>query len=282
MRHAYLLGHHIAHSLSPAMHNAGFQALGLDIEYGLLDVDIDGLAVAFARVRQPDCVGVNVTMPYKPDAATEADERSPEVDRCGVANLLLNRNGRLAARNVDIDGIVACLERRHPTIASGPAVVLGSGGAAAAVLEALRRVPPKWLIVCARNLEAADELIRRIGIPADIQPLTDAREFVREAALLVNTTPLGMKPDDPLPVPQDALTPGLLLYDLVYTRSGSTPLQAAALEAGALVCDGLTHVYEQAIPSFRLFTGQEPPAGVLRRGLVSALRGREPLDWGSD
>ena len=114
------------------------------------------------------------------------------------------------------------------------------------------------------------------------RPLTDAREFVREAALLVNTTPLGMKPDDPLPVPQDALTPGLLLYDLVYTRSGPTPLQAAALKAGALVCDGLTHVYEQAIPSFRLFTGQQPPAGVLRRALVDALGGRGPLDWGSD
>jgi len=285
MRHAYLLGENISHSLSPPMHNAGYRALGIDMEYRLLDVARGGLPEAFRRIRHPDCAGSNVTMPYKPDAATAADRRSAEVERCGVANVLLNRAGELQAQNVDIVASIACFERRRSAIAAGMALILGSGGAAAAGLEALRQVTPRRIALAARNPAALRHLLeiaRDVGIPVEAHDLAEAPRLAREAALIFNATPLGMKTGDPLPVPPEVLRPGLLVYDLVYTRSGPTPLVEAALNAGALVCDGLTHVYEQALPSFDLFTGQPAPAQAMLQAVVDTLGGRRPIEWGQE
>ncbi|MBV9120775.1 MAG: hypothetical protein JOZ39_08690, partial [Chloroflexi bacterium] len=279
MRHCYLLGEHIAHSLSPAMHNAGYAAAGMDMRYGLLDVKPTELDGTLARVRQADCAGCNVTMPYKSNAAKAADSLAEEVTRSGVANVLVNEAGRLFARNVDIDGMVACFARRRESIGRGSAVLLGSGGAAAAAIEALRQVKPQHLVISARNEAAARRLLAASGIAGIVTSLDAASREARAASLVINTTPLGMHPDDPEPLPHEALRPGLLVYDLVYTRPGPTPLQEAAAAAGAAVCDGLTHVYQQALPSFRLLTGHEPPAQAMLSGLVTALHGRQPLDW---
>lgn len=278
-RHAFLLGEGISHSLSPAIHNAGFAALDLDLDYGLLDVTRDGLPAALERLRRADCAGCNVTMPYKPDAAVAAGWQAPEVQTSGVANLLLNHDGRLRAHNVDIAGIVSCFERRRQTIAAGRAVVLGSGGAAAAALVALGAVPPKAITVAARNTLAARRLIQRLRLAADITPLG---EIPADTSLIFNSTPLGMKPEDPSPIAEEDLGPTRLVYDIVYSRSGATPLQAAALHAGSPVCDGLTHLLAQAIPTFRLLTGHDAPTNVLERALQAAIGGLERLDWGSD
>jgi shikimate 5-dehydrogenase len=102
-----------------------------------------------------------------------------------------------------------------------------------------------------------------------------------EATLVLNATPLGTGETDPSPVPRAALRAGLLVYDVVYRRGGPTRLQADARAAGALVCDGLAHLFEQAPFTFRLLTGQEPPREVMLASLVAAT-GRPPLDWGPE
>ena len=284
-RYAFLLGEHISHSLSPAIHNAAFAALGLDYEYGLLDVPPARLQEALARMREPDCLGGNITMPYKHDVLAAAEECSETVYRCGAASVLINRGGRFELQNNDVEGIAVCLKRRAATVAKGPAVIIGAGGTAAAMLEALRRVPPTRVLVLARRLEAAGALAARargwLQVPIEAGRLEESAEALAEARLIMNATPLGVHEGDPSPVPREVLRPGLLIYDIVYNRGGVTRLQSEGLSAGALVCDGMAQIFEQAPLTFRMLTGREAPREVMLESLVAAT-GRQPLDWGSD
>lgn len=284
-RFAFLLGEHISHSLSPAIHNPAFAALGLDYEYGLLDVPPARLQEALARMRQPDCLGANITMPYKHDVLAAAEECSDTVRRCGAASILINREGRFVLHNNDVEAIAACLGRRAATVARGPAVIVGAGGSAAAMLEALRRVPPTRILVLARRPEAAAALAERargwLQVPVEAGRLEGGAQALAEATVIFNATPLGVREGDPSPVPREALRPGLLVYDIVYRRDGLNRLQSDALAAGALVCDGMRHIFEQAPFTFRMLTGQEAPREVMLESLVAAT-GRQPLDWGSD
>jgi shikimate dehydrogenase len=284
-RYAFLLGEHISHSLSPAIHNPAYAALGLEYEYGLLDVPPAKLQDALARMRQPDCLGGNITMPYKGDVLAAADECSETVRRCHAASLMINRKGRFVLHNNDVEAIAACLGRRAATVASGPAVILGAGGSAAAMLEALRRVPPIRIVVLARRPDAAGALVERtrdwVGVPIEAGDLATGRPVMAQAAVIFNATSLGVHPGDPSPVPREVLRPGLLVYDIVYQRAGLNALQSDAVAAGALVCDGMAHIFEQAPFSFQMLTDREAPRELLLQNLVAAT-GRRPLDWGSD
>lgn len=285
MRYAFLLGEHISHSLSPAIHNPAFAALGLDYEYGLLDVPPGRLQEALMRMRQPDCLGGNITMPYKRDVLAAADECSETVRRCEAASLLINRNGRFVLHNNDVEAIAACLSRRAATVAKGPAVIIGAGGSAAAMLEALYRVSPTCVVVLARRPGAAKALVERarewFQLPLEAGHLAEGGRAMAEAAVIFNATSLGVQADDPSPVPREALRPGLLVYDIIYRRDGRTRLQSDALTAGARVCDGMTHLFEQGPVSFQMLTDREAPRDLMRKSLVAAT-GREPLEWGAD
>ena len=284
-RYAFLLGEHISHSLSPAMHNPAYAALGLEYEFGLLDVPPTRLQEALARMRQPDCLGGNITMPYKRDVLAAADECSETVRRCEAASLMINRNGRFVLHNNDVEAIAACLGRRASTVAQGPAVIIGAGGSAAAMLEALRRVPPTRVLVLARRPEAARVLVDRarewLGVPIEAGHLAEGSRRMAEAAVIFNATSLGVQAGDSSPIPKEVLRPGLLVYDIVYRREGLNTLQSEAVAAGALVCDGMTHIFEQGPFSFQMLTDREAPRELMRESLVAAT-GRQPLDWGSD
>jgi shikimate dehydrogenase len=280
-----MLGEHICHSLSPAIHNPAFANLGLDYEYSLLDVPPAKLQEALARMRQPDCLGGNITMPYKHDVLAAAEECSETVRRCGAANILINRDGRFVLHNSDVEAIAACLSRRAATVAKGPAVIIGAGGSAAAMLEALRRVPPTRVLVLARRPERAAALVERVRkwvpVPVEAGYLGEGCRAMAEATLIFNATPLGVREGDPSPVPREALRAGLLVYDIIYRRDGLTRLQSEALAAGALVCDGMAHLFEQAPFTFRMLTGREAPRQVMLESLI-AVTGHKPLDWGAD
>jgi shikimate dehydrogenase len=198
---------------------------------------------------------------------------------------MINRKGRFILHNNDVEAIAACLSRRAATVAKGPAVIIGAGGSAAAMLEALRRVPPTRVLVLARRPEAARALVERargwLGLPLEAGDLADGGKKMTEAAVIFNATSLGVHKGDPSPVPNAALRPGLLVYDIVYQREALNALQSEALAAGALVCDGMMHIFEQAPFSFQMLTDREAPRALMYESLVSAT-GRRPLDWGSD
>jgi shikimate dehydrogenase len=255
------------------------------MQYELLDVEPEALARAWARLREPDCVGANVTMPYKAGAAAVADWRSDAVERCGAANLLQNVGGSLRAYNTDVEGMASAFARRRSTIEHGTTLVLGAGGAAAATLEALRRTPPRQIVLLARRPDAAEALVERAGewldVPLTAASIADAATYAGEASLVVNATAVGMKVDDSPPLELALLPSGAVVYDFIYLKGRLTELQRAALAAGLPVCDGALHLLEQAIPTFELLSGHPAPRTVLARALADAIS-REPLDWGAD
>jgi shikimate 5-dehydrogenase len=140
-------------------------------------------------------------------------------------------------------------------------------------------------VVLARRPEAAKALVERarpwLGVPIEAGHLAEGSRALAEAVVIFNATSVGVHAGDPSPVPREVLRPGLLVYDIVYQREGHNTLQTEALAAGALVCDGMRHIFEQGPFSFQMLTDREAPRQLMLESLIAAT-GRRPLDWGSD
>ncbi len=184
-RRAFLLGEGVAHSLSPVMHTAAFAACGIDARYASWEVRREELDQAVARLRRDDCLGANITMPHKRAVVDRADVCSVAVRRCGAGNLLVNRQGRLHLDNTDVLALRTAFTRRARHLARGPVAVLGAGGAAAAVLEALRELDPPAVWVLARRPSAAARLVERdrgrLGGRPTVLPLAAAADSAGSA-----------------------------------------------------------------------------------------------------
>jgi shikimate dehydrogenase len=275
----YLLGRGIQHSLSPGTWNRVFRALGLaGWRYGLLDVDSDGLPAALAGLADPEVLGYNVTMPYKAWAFERSQVHSDDTRRARVGNWLHLRDGRLALANTDAEGARALLDAIPR---SDRVLLLGAGGTAAALLCALRGRADR--VVLANRTDArAVELGRRAAswpaAPAvGVVGWQDRQRAAAEAALLINTTSLGMR-DERSPL-DDRLRPraDARIYDVVY-RAGPTPLQRQAARWGLPLADGLAHLEAQAVALLpHLGLGAEH-AGLVRASLEAAA-GRAPHRW---
>jgi len=285
---AYLVGHHISHSLSPPAYQAAFQACGIDAEYRLLDVDDTELERANQLIRADRCLGCTVTMPHKSWAASIADEADAAVAECGAANLLVNDNGRLFARNTDAEALASLLSLRRDRLQEGTALVLGAGGAAAAAIWALVRSSPNRIVVAARSVDKARKLAGKaaskttdmLGATSGptAMPLEEAPSLAGSVALLVNATPLGMHDGEEDPLPGLPISSNMLVYDLVYRREGPTALALRALLAGAELVDGAGHLLEQAYPAFEAWTGLQAPRAAMWSAVAHEL-GRQPISW---
>jgi shikimate dehydrogenase len=242
-----LLGHHIGYSASPAMHNAAFEALGMDARYELADVRADGLADAVAALRRPGSIGANVTQPHKLAVCDFVDEVTPPVERLGAANTIVNQEGRLVAHNTDLPAVAAELGRLG---ALRRAVVLGNGGASRAVQAALAEAGVDTTVV-------------------DRERWTELSSLLADASLLVNATPIGTGSND-TPVSSDLLRPDLAVLDLVY-RPTPTRLVREARAAGALAEGGAGMLLTQAVMSFELWTDRQAPVAAMDGALTAEL-----------
>lgn len=275
---AFLLGEGIGHALAPVALNAAIEGRGLDATYELLDVTEPDLPDAFARLRAPDCVGANVTMPYKAAALAEADRVSDAARLCQAASVLVSRDGELTAHNADAFALSAALAHRAQRIAGGQVLILGAGGAAGAALASALELAPARVVIVARRAAQALELAGRVDGAVEVAGFADLSGLSAEADLIVNATSLGMKPDDPSPLGDLAPPPRTLVYDLVYRRDAPTALAGATLAAGAELCDGIAHVVLQAPETFRLLFDVECDRRRVLDAVVGAI-GREPRSW---
>lgn len=262
-RRVVLLGDPVEHSLSPAMQNAAFRAARIDAVYATRLVPPARLGAAVAELRGDPYLGANVTIPHKESVLGLVDERSQEVERIGAANTLLREGSRLRAENTDARGFGAALDEREVDVAGREVLVLGAGGAArACALELLRR-HVAGIAVANRSASRAGRLVEDLGRPGDrVRPVAWPSRL--DYALVVNTTPLGMRGEDPLE--GVALEPPLVVFDLVPTGT-ETALLRRARAAGCQTVDGLLMLLHQAAASFRLWTGVAPPLEVMRSAL---------------
>jgi shikimate dehydrogenase len=263
---AGVLGWPLEHTLSPTIHNAAYRSLGLNWSYFAWPVEPDRLEDAVRGLRALGAAGANVTMPHKETVIEYLDDLEGDAAATSAVNTIENVRGRLVGHNTDVVGFRSLLaDDIGLQVAGSTALVLGAGGAARAVVKTLNDLGAK-VLVTARRSEAAEKL-RSFG-EIDVLPWDDAAPAADKSDLLVNTTPLGMAKEDPLPAA--SFRTGQTVVDLVYNPP-TTPLVERARTAGADAWGGLGMLVHQAAAAFRIWTGQEPPLDVMSAAAIHSL-----------
>jgi len=272
---AGVIGDPVEHSLSPTLHNAALAELGLDWAYVAFPVPRGQGAAAVAAMVPLGIRGLSVTMPHKAAAAGACQRLSPVAERLGVANTVTNLGGQLVGDSTDGAGFVGSLAEQGWSPDGQRCLVLGTGGAARAVVLALAGAGASRVEVVGRRPEQA-EAAAALAAPVGTVGTVEAAE---EAQLVVNATPVGMGgPGDigqelPFGLDDKRLGPGQLVADLVYAPA-STPLLAAARGRGAKACNGLGMLIHQAARQVEIWTGRDAPVDVMSVAALRELRRR--------
>jgi shikimate dehydrogenase len=265
-----LLGHPVAHSLSPAMHNAAFTSLGLPHRYEPFDVTEDGLRAVVERIRSGEVLGANVTVPHKEAVLKLVDTWDGPTAEIGAANTLSRTadGRRILGSNTDAVGFAYAV--RELPLDGAEVLLLGAGGAARAVMAVLFERGAR-ISIANRTTERARGLARSLAHPVGLEPRVigwEDRDDVRGFDVVVNATSLGLHGEDPLE--RAAVRPELVVIDLIPTAA-PTPLVRRARAAGATVVDGLPMLLQQAASSFRVWTGRDAPVDVMRAALYASV-----------
>lgn len=248
-----VLGHPVHHSRSPAIHNAAFEALGLDWRYVKLPVAPEAFAETVRALPASGYRGANVTIPHKEAALALADGATAAAGAIGAANTLTFEDGAIQADNTDAPGLLAALPSDPRGMA---ALVLGAGGAGRAAAWALREAGAE-VSLWNRTAERAAALAAELGIEHVEAPVA--------ADLVVNATAVGLHPEDAVEaLPVAWIDPPSVAVELVY-GGHETPFQAWAEAGGSTVVDGLEVLVRQAALSFAGWTGAEAPVDAMRR-----------------
>jgi len=269
-----LIGHPVAHSLSGAMQQAAFDALGIDVRYELWDRPPLVIGDAIEEIRTDDFLGANVTIPHKERVVPLIDRLTEDAHAIGAVNTITREGKRLIGHNTDVPGFKFALDTlvgrqkmpRH-------AVVLGAGGGARAVVHGLIREGFLRIVVFNRHLHRAEALVKHFGRSAAHMELRAMpwHESIIEAELaktklLVNATSIGLVPNE-TPIPGEIIPPDLLVLDLIYNR---TRLLRDAETAGCKVADGELMLLHQGAAAFSLWTGQPAPLEQMHDALARA------------
>ena len=282
MQRVGLIGDPVAHSRSPRMQQAAFDALHLDLRYELWPTVLADLPAQIAAMRTPDVLGANVTIPHKLAVMPLLDDIAAMAEMVGAVNTIMHRDGRLIGDNTDADGLrMALQEIGWEDIAQG--LVLGSGGAARAAVIALNRLGARTVCVMARDEEAAQNMVatlaphvpgtsllwgRLYGTEGDIW-----RRMLAHTDILINATPIGMAASLASPLDEitlDLLRAGTLVVDLI---TAETPLIRAAHARELPTITGLPMLLHQGALAFTHWTGQPAPLVVMRAALRKANLG---------
>ncbi|HEX6627543.1 MAG TPA: shikimate dehydrogenase [Gemmatimonadaceae bacterium] len=259
-----LLGHPVSHSLSPVFQNAALRAAKIPLTYEALDVEPTALRSVLRELKESKAAG-NVTIPHKTAVHASCDKVTDIAARVGAVNTFWFESGKLHCDNTDVGGFdtaVKALLGGEP--ANARVVLLGSGGAAAAVLAAVESWSNAHVAIIARNSEKARRLARRFRDVASIE--TSLENALREASLVVNATPIGQH-DDEQPVDVAMIQPTTAVFDLVYRRGGTRWVKAAR-KRGCPAADGLPMLLEQGALSFHRWFGIEPDREAMRQSLL--------------
>ncbi|MDH5225132.1 MAG: shikimate dehydrogenase [Actinomycetota bacterium] len=270
---AGVIGWPVEHSLSPAIHNAAFASLGMDWVYVPLPVAPGAMRAAADGLVSLGFRGANVTMPHKTESAELAHELSDDARRLRAVNTFVVVGDRLHGHNTDAPGFDRFLRRDVGMDPAGrSALVFGAGGAARAVALALAHGGVGELRVAVREASRAEDLRAAVeGTGPDIEVVPFESVEGMRTDVVVNATPLGADGSTAPPMP--SLAPGVVVVDLLY-RPVSTPLLAAAREAGAEAFGGLGLLLHQAALAFELFTGTPAPLEAMSAAALGALAER--------
>jgi shikimate dehydrogenase len=270
LRRACIMGHPVAHSRSPMIHNFWLRELGIPGSYDFMDLSPEAFPDFVTHLAERGYVGGNVTVPHKEAAFRLAGHRDAAAETVGAVNVLWLEDGRLMGGNSDVHGFVANLDDRAPgwDVKGGLAVILGAGGAARGAVYGLMQRGLRVALVN-RTPERAAELAAHYGGGTTAHGWDELAGLLARADLLVNCTSLGMVGKPPLEIDLAALKTGAVVYDIVYVPL-ETALLAQARRRGHRVVDGLGMLLHQAGYGFRKWFGGEPRVTPELRALVEA------------
>jgi shikimate dehydrogenase len=277
MIRAGVMGWPVEHSRSPALHGFWLEQYRIAGDYVLLSVPPERLEAALRALAADGFAGCNLTLPHKEQALRLVDRADATARRIGAVNtIVVAADGTLEGRNTDAFGFHENLVTTVPEwrAAAGPAVVLGAGGAARAVVTSLLDQGAAEIRLLNRHRERADALAAALGGPISVLDWKERGAALDGAALLVNATSLGQAGQPPLALALDALPTGAVVNDIVYVPL-ETPLLAAARARGNSVVDGLGMLLHQARPAFAAWFGVMPEVTPeLRRRIMAGLAPR--------
>lgn len=273
-----IIGWPITHSLSPVMHNAAFKHLGLDFCYVPFSVKEGYIELAIRSILALNIAGINVTIPYKESVLPYLSEISKEAKIMGAVNTIKVVDNKLKGYNTDGIGFTASLKEAGYPVKGHSMLIFGGGGAAKAVVFQSAAEGAKEIIIANRTTDKAKLLkeqtekyfpsvkIKAIGIGYN-----EIKGIINKVDIVVNTTSIGLRKEDPSPVPKEFLHDGLFIYDLIYNPP-ETMLITNAKELGCSYINGLGMLLHQGAASFKLWTGIEPPLEVMRQSLDEVIR----------
>lgn len=288
-----LFGYPIKHTSSPAMHNIGFQKLGINAVYLPFEVKPEDLSQALAALPALGIKGVNLTIPHKEACLEFLDDLSPEARLIGAVNTVVAEGGKLTGYNTDALGFITSLREDLEFDPAGHSVfMLGAGGASQAVTMQLACSGVKNIFItdldlqkskkianhileCGREVDSKspefEKKMSKCSIEAVELKSAEFKEKISKCQLVVNATPVGMKPDDPLPIDEDLLRPDLFVYDLVYNLK-TTKLVTAAKKKGGKAVTGTGMLLYQGVRAFELWTGTTAPVEDMRQALLESIK----------
>ncbi len=269
-----LIGHPVEHSFSPPMHNAAFEALGMDYAYVAFDVNPSNLKTAIEGARALNIKGFNVTIPHKIEVMQYLDELDEIADLIGAVNTIDFKN--LKGYNTDGIGAIRAIEEVS-AVKNNDVVVAGAGGASRAISFYLAKFGANSITILNRNVDKAQSLASDISdsdliseVKAD--SISNISSYLNDSQILVDTTPLGMHPhvdDEPIATADD-MHEDLVVFDAVYNPN-ETVLLKEAIKAGAKPVYGIKMLLYQGVESFKIWTGQDAPVDVMEKALNEYL-----------
>lgn len=271
-----VLGYPVTHSLSPLMHNAAFTHLGIDAEYVFFEKSPEELEAFLHSLKVQGIYGINVTIPYKEKVIPYLSFICEDAKLIGAVNTIIVGDGGLVGFNTDGEGFLRHLNGDLGfQVTQKKVAILGAGGASRAVSVMVSRQKPKTLFIFDVDSRKQDELIQHLkGNFPDVifHCASSIDQLLQEGAdLLINTTPVGMKPNDPCLVDEKYLHKDMLVYDLIYNPQ-ETKLLTLARQRGARVANGLGMLLYQGMLAFTKWTNQAAPYNVMSNALQEGIK----------
>jgi shikimate dehydrogenase len=278
-----LVGYPLGHSLSPVMHNTAFAALGVDAVYTLFPMKQEELLSFFKTLKEKDShiFGLNVTVPHKENVLPMLDALAPFAQKVGAVNtIVITPDRRLIGHNTDGPGFLAHMTEEGFDPHDKRVAIMGAGGAARAIISALCLLPqrPRSIKLFDIDHERAHVLAHDLALRMDtacLEVVGSIDDLQMELAhMLINATPVGMKPTDPCLVSEELLQPGMLVYDLVYNPP-ETKLLAMAKARGARPVNGLKMLFYQGVLAFQHWSEAELPPQIKTKMWTALARAAE-------
>lgn len=265
-----VIGDPIEHSLSPSIHNAAFKALNLDCTYIAYRIPRGELKEGIESLRQIKISGFNVTIPHKIEMMQYLDESSPECRMIGAVNTVSNEDGRFVGHNTDMDGFLEPIKSRNIGIAGETVLILGSGGAARAIVAGFAKEKVKKITIANRTIQKAQELAKfasGFGVESDHIALSDVN--VSNYKFIINATSIGLK-NEPSPIPTDRINSNHIVYDIIYMPM-NTDLITQSKKNSATVIYGYEMLLGQAALAFKIWHKIPAPYDSMKKVLLGGF-----------